>query len=41
MGFVAELQRVAADRAAFDVLQVVGGLVVELAVHCDQRVVPE
>lgn len=39
--FVAELQGVAADRAAFDVLQVVGGLVVELTVHCDQRVVSE
>ena len=39
MGLVAELQGVAADRAALDVLQVVGGLVVELAVHCDQPVV--
>lgn len=38
VGFVAELHGVSADRAAFDVLQVVGGLVVELAVHCDQRV---
>ena len=41
MGLVAELQRVAADRTAFDVLQVVGGLVIELAVHRDQRVVPD
>ncbi len=35
VGLVAELQGVAADRAAFDVFQIVGGLVVELAVHCD------
>ena len=41
MGLVAELQGVAADGATFDVLQVVGGLVVELAIHCDQRIVAE
>ena len=41
MGLVAELQGVAADGAAFDVLKVVGGLVVELAIHSDQRVVVE
>lgn len=41
MGLVAELEGVAADGAAFDVVQVVSGLVVELAIDSDQRVVAE
>ncbi len=41
MGLVAELQGITTAGAALDVVDVVGGLVVELAVHGDQRVVTE
>ena len=41
MRFVTELKGIAANRAAFDVFQIVIGLVVKLAIDCDQRVIPE
>ena len=41
MRLVAELQGIATAGAALDVVEVIGGLVVELAIHGDQRVVTE
>lgn len=38
---VAELQGITTAGAALDIVEVVGGLVVELSVHSDQRVVTE